>query len=31
MNKKEINNIITKRDRHNAILRWMFMGSALYN
>ncbi|WP_186432345.1 PTS system mannose/fructose/sorbose family transporter subunit IID [Oenococcus oeni] len=23
--------IITKRDRHNAILRWMFMGSALFN
>lgn len=22
---------ITKKDRHNAILRWMFMGSALYN
>lgn len=24
-------NEITKKDRHHAILRWMFMGSALFN
>lgn len=29
--KQEKNVTITRRDRHNAILRWMFMGSALYN